>query len=94
VSVIYLSAVPAYGRNYGTEKQVREAWTEGKDFLIQDPIIGERYINKDDLPDDTQLNIRYCNMTRVCVIKAVSAKVFPAASGMDDQALRDNGIRG
>lgn len=63
----YLSAVPAYGRNYGTEAQVRQAWSEGKDFRIEDPFLSG-YVNKDDLPEGTSLNIRYCNGTKVCVI--------------------------
>lgn len=58
----YVSAVPAYGRDYKSAKAVREDWAAGKDFLIQD-------INKDDKPADMVLNIRYKRLTQVCMVK-------------------------
>lgn len=64
----YLSAIPAYGRDYKSAKAVREDWDAGKDFLIQD-MVESGYINKDDKPADLTLNIRYKNLTQVCVIK-------------------------
>jgi hypothetical protein len=45
----YLSAIPAYGRDYKSAKAVREDWKAGKDFLIQD-IVEHGYINKADKP--------------------------------------------
>lgn len=61
--VTYVTALPAYGRNYGTAKQVREAWLAGKDFQIADMFSGQdgRYVNKDDLPAGWVLQVRYNN---------------------------------
>ena len=63
----------AYGRDYKSQKEVKAAWAEGKDFRINDmsdPDNG-RYINKDDPGvKGRSFNIRYKNLTQVCVIKA------------------------
>lgn len=64
----YLSAIPAYGRDYKSKKEVMAAWNEGKDFLIQD-MRHSGYINKDDKPANVVLNVRYKNLMNVCVIK-------------------------
>lgn len=64
----YLSAVPAYERDYKSAKAVREDWAAGKDFLIQD-MTASGYINKDDKPADVVLNVRYARLTKVAVIK-------------------------
>lgn len=64
----YLSAVPSYGRDYKSAKEVRAAWEEGKDFDIVD-FSRSGYVNKDDLPPGVVLNVRYKNLTQVCVIK-------------------------
>ena len=64
----YMSAVPAYGRDYKSKKEVLAAWNDGKDFLVQDMFSGG-YINKNDKPACVTLNIRYKNLTQICVIK-------------------------
>lgn len=64
----YVSAVPAYGRDYTSAKGVKSDWEAGKDFLIQDYQLSG-YINKADKPKDMVLNIRFQNLTKVCVIK-------------------------
>ncbi len=43
----YISAVPAYGRDYKTKADVLADWEAGKDFLIQD-MFESGYINKAD----------------------------------------------
>jgi len=68
---MYLTLVPAYGRDYPSAKAVREAWAAGKDFEICDMFsqYDGRKINKnDDVPAGTKFNIRYKNRTQVCVI--------------------------
>jgi hypothetical protein len=64
----YVSAVPAYGRDYKSGKEVQAAWDAGQDFLIQD-MQYSGYVNKDDKPADLVLNIRYKRQTMVKVIK-------------------------
>lgn len=64
----YVSAVPAYGRDYKSKKAVMDDWNAGKDFLVQD-MRRSGYINKDDKPANVILNVRYKNLTQICVIK-------------------------
>jgi hypothetical protein len=64
----YVSAIPAYGRDYKSANAVKADWAAGKNFLIQDMRLSG-YVNKTDKPADMVLNIRYKNQTRVCVIK-------------------------
>lgn len=70
---MYLTLVPAYGRDYKSKKAVLADWEANKDFLIQDissPHNG-RYINKQDAASlkGTTLNIRYKSLTQICVVK-------------------------
>lgn len=70
---MYLTLVPAYGRDYKSKKDVIAAWEANKDFLIQDissPHDG-RYINKEDALTSNipRVNIRYKSLTQICVIK-------------------------
>ncbi len=64
----YITAVPAYGRDYKTQKEVRADWEAGRDFLIQS-MNASGYISKDDKPADVQLNIRFAKQAKVCVIR-------------------------
>lgn len=64
----YVSAIPAYGKDYKSKKEVMAAWDEGKDFLIQD-MFHSGYISKKEKPHDMILNIRYKNLTQVCQVR-------------------------
>lgn len=64
----YLSAIPAYGRDYKSKAEVTKAWDEGQDFLIQD-MFSSGYINKADKPSDVTLNVRYAKLRKVHVIR-------------------------
>lgn len=67
-----LSVEPAYGRDYKTQKEVKEAWEQGKDFVINSifsPYYG-RYLNKEDAPKGAFINIRFKRGTGLVVIKA------------------------
>jgi len=70
---MYLTLVPAYGRDYKSKKAVLADWEANKDFLIQDissPHDG-RYINKQDAASlkGTTFNIRYKSLTQIYVVK-------------------------
>lgn len=65
---MFLSAVPAYGRDYKSKKEVLADWNAGKDFLIQD-MFKSGYVNKNDAPKGATINIRYKRLTQVCPIK-------------------------
>ena len=58
-----ITLVPAYGRDYASQKDVREDWEAGKDFRVA----GGPYINKQDAVDGgiRTVNIRYNDATRV-----------------------------
>jgi hypothetical protein len=67
-----ITVVPAYGRDYKSQKEVKEAWAAGHDFQINDmshPDNG-RYVNKDDQVKGITFNIRYKGNREVCVLKA------------------------
>jgi hypothetical protein len=66
-----LSVEPAYGRDYKTQKEVKEAWNQGKDFMINSifsPDYG-RYVNKEDAPKKSYVNIRFKKGAGLVVIK-------------------------
>lgn len=65
---MFMSAVPAYGRDYKNQREVVQAWNEGKDFLAQD-LYGSGYINKDSVEKGTTVNIRYAKQRKVFPIK-------------------------
>lgn len=67
----YITITPAYGRDYKLKKEVLADWNAGKDFRVNTfghPHDG-RYLNKNDAPQGAVINVRYKNLTQVCVIK-------------------------
>ncbi len=69
---MFITVVPAYGRDYKSQKEVKADWDAGKDFRIQDMMSPDdgRYINNGDAPKGTTLNIRFSKLMKICVIKA------------------------
>ena len=69
--MLYLTVVPAYGRDYNSAKEVQADWDAGKDFLIQDISSRDdgKYINKNDATKGMTLNIRYRRLTQIKQIK-------------------------
>lgn len=66
-----LTVVPAYGRDYKSNKEVQAAWNDCKDFLIQDvgsPDNG-RYVNRPQLKAGDTVSVRFAQLRKVCVIK-------------------------
>ncbi len=68
MSYRWLTAVPAYGRDYRTKAEVLAAWNAGRDFRITAPHAGGTYVNKDDLPPNVILVVRYYGTNRECLI--------------------------
>jgi hypothetical protein len=68
---MYLTVVPAYGRDYKSAKAVRADWDAGKDFQINDMSSRDdgRYVNKADKPADVTLQVRFARLTKVTMIK-------------------------
>ncbi len=68
---MYLTVVPAYGRDYKSKKAVLADWNLGFDFQINDlssPYDGA-YVNVNDKPVDTHLTVRYSSQQKVMVIQ-------------------------
>ncbi len=61
-----MTAVPAFGRDYKTKKEVLAAWAEGKDFIVRDMFNAwdGRLFNKDSLEKGTRVGIRYKKLTQ------------------------------
>ena len=68
---MYLTIVPAYGRDYKSGKEVQADWEAGKDFQIQDmsSLDNGRYLNKNDAKPGMILNIRFKQMMSIRQIK-------------------------
>jgi len=66
--MVYLSAVPAYGRDYKSQKAVLADWNAGKDFYVED-MRWSGYVSKGDLGNGVVLNIRYDKLRKVLPVK-------------------------
>lgn len=68
-----MTLTPAYGRDYKSAKAVKADFEANKDFVIADVFGGNagRYVNKQDLPAGSTVNIRYNKLQNVTVIKVV-----------------------
>lgn len=97
---VWMTLVPAYGRDYKSREDVLKAWTDGKDFTIRDiswPDNG-RYVNVGDAenPELADRNgnclaklrmtfkIRYARLSRFCLVKKVNGQWIALA---DDDSL-------
>jgi hypothetical protein len=64
--------LPAYGRDYKSKKAVEADFMADKDFIIADvsSMWNDKYVNRPQLIDAgvTEVNIRYCNLSKVCVL--------------------------
>lgn len=68
---MFLTLVPAYGRDYKSAKEVQADWDADKDFMIADmssPDDG-RYINKQQTKPGDKFNIRYKQLRNVAIVK-------------------------
>jgi hypothetical protein len=76
--MLSLTVVPAYGRDYKSEEEVKKAWEAGKDFLIQD--ISCRwdgsYVNISDMKNHAQQGITYSSV-RVRYKKLRNVTIIP-----------------
>ena len=65
----YIIVIPAYGKDYKTQKEVKAAFDAGKDFEITDMFHrGGRYVNKRDLPAGHKLQVRYAAGRKVMML--------------------------
>jgi hypothetical protein len=65
----YLSAIPAYGRDYKNKAAVLADWQAGKDFQSQG-FHGYGYFNADTLKDQpaVEVNVRYARLAKVAIL--------------------------
>ena len=66
-----IGLVPAYGKDYKSKKEVKEAFDKGKDFRIMDisnPWDG-KYASQSELVEYRQVRIRYDKLRKVCIIR-------------------------
>jgi hypothetical protein len=67
-----MTVVPAYGNDYTSAKEVKDAFRAGKDFLIADHFHPEdgRYVNRADLIKSKvrKVNVRYAGLRKIAVI--------------------------
>jgi hypothetical protein len=68
---MFLTVVPAMGRDYTSDEAVKADWESGKDFTINDMSskYDGSYINKEDADNaGITVNVRYNKLRNVCVI--------------------------
>ena len=66
---MYISAVPAYGRDYTSKAAVLADWNANKDFQIMD-LRMSGYINREQAAKEgITVNVRYAKQRKVCVCK-------------------------
>lgn len=64
---MYLSAIPAYGRDYTSKAAVLADWKANKDFQIMD-LRMSGYINREQAAkENITVNVRYAKQRKVCV---------------------------
>jgi hypothetical protein len=61
----YIGVKPSYGRDYSSQKQVKDAWAAGESFTITDvgPHDGQQ-INKDCAPAGVHITVRYARQRK------------------------------
>lgn len=74
---VKLTVSPAYGRDYTSAKQARQAWEDGDDFIIQgmyevEPGVwcgGGQYVSQADVSGQPYtLHLRYASMRKVIIV--------------------------
>lgn len=65
----YIEVVPAYGRDYKNQRDVRADWNAGKDFLSTSVIGSMGYINKQDAENlKLKVIVRYDRNLKVLAV--------------------------
>jgi len=66
-----LTLLPAYGRDYTSQKAVKKDWNEGKDFVIATMFGGHygQYVGINDAPKDAYIFIRYDKKRKIVQVQ-------------------------
>lgn len=61
-----MTVIPAYGRDYTTQRAVKADWKSGKDFIVADMFSGAhgRYVNKEDAKG-MHIMVRYDKLRKI-----------------------------
>lgn len=65
---MFITVRGAYGRTYKNQAQIKKDWEDGKDFICVD-MMHSGYINKNDAPKGSTINVRYAEDKKVLPIK-------------------------
>lgn len=64
---MFVSAIPAYGRDYKSKAEVLADWKANRDFLVVD-LRQSGYINREQaVKEGLTVNVRYAKQRKVCV---------------------------
>ncbi len=66
----YYELTPAYGRDYKTAKEVKQAWKDSKDFE-GDYKLNFKPVNKHEIPKPCTVLLRYKRNTQVTTVKVL-----------------------
>jgi hypothetical protein len=74
---MYLTVIPAYGRDYKTAKAAKQDWADNKDFRISNMFSPDdgRYINKQDADQrGITVTIRFNKLAGTVTVKPAKGK--------------------
>lgn len=64
----YFELTPAYGRDYKTSKEVKDAWANGADFG-GDYALNFQLVDRESIPKPCTVNLRYAGNRKFTQIK-------------------------
>ena len=74
----YVTVTPAYGRDYKSKREAKEAWLEGKDFQVQP---SGQYCSKDSpFPKGTIIMCQYRKLTQIQEIARFQNRILGLAN--------------
>lgn len=65
----YCTVIPAYGRDYKSQAEVKSDFLAGKDFQMQSITHGSGYCSIRDFESGVTVNVRYAKLAKVLPIK-------------------------
>ena len=83
---MYYELTPAYGRDYKTSKEVKQAWAEGKDFE-GDYSLQFKAVNIGNIPKPCTVNLRYKRNTQVASVKVPIGAMAQAATPKPEKKM-------
>ena len=83
----YFELSPAYGRDYKTAREVKEAWATGQDFA-GDYNLGFKPVNINDIPKPCTVLLRYKRLAHVINVKVPIGAAVRAPKPVEPKQIK------